>query len=56
MENNVVKSYKERLIDETIDKYLNVFGGIVIEGPKWCGKTWTSLKHAKRCPSFSTPC
>ncbi|CDF19911.1 uncharacterized protein BN733_00098 [Clostridium sp. CAG:609] len=47
MENNVVKSYKERLIDETIDKYLNVFGGIVIEGPKWCGKTWTSLKHAK---------
>ena len=34
MENNVVKSYKERLIDETIDKYLNVFGGIVIEGPK----------------------
>ena len=39
-------NYKERLIDEKISKYLKVFGAISIEGPKWCGKTWTSLNHA----------
>lgn len=40
------ESYKERLIDKKISKYLNVFGAISIEGPKWCGKTWTGLNHA----------
>lgn len=23
-----------------------MFGAISIEGPKWCGKTWTALNHA----------
>lgn len=41
------KEYVERLIDKDIDRYLNVFGAISVEGPKWCGKTWTSSKHAK---------
>lgn len=40
------ENYKERLIDEKISKYLKVFGAISIEGPKWSGKTWTSLNHA----------
>lgn len=40
------KDYKERLIDKKIERYLKVFGAISIEGPKWCGKTWTSLNHA----------
>ena len=38
--------YRKRLIDEKISKYLKIFGAISIQGPKWCGKTWTSLKHA----------
>ena len=38
--------YKIRLIDKTIDENLKFFGAISIEGPKWCGKTWTSLNHA----------
>ena len=40
------KDYKPRLIDKRIAKYLKVFGAVSIEGPKWCGKTWTSLNHA----------
>lgn len=40
------KGYKERLIDNIIDEYLTIFGAISIEGPKWCGKTWTALNHA----------
>jgi len=39
--------YKPRLIDEKISKYLHLFGALSIEGPKWCGKTWTALNHAK---------
>ncbi len=41
------KNYKLRLIDEKIDRYIKVFGALCIEGPKWCGKTWTSLNHAE---------
>ncbi len=41
------KDYKERLIDKKIERYLDTFGAILIEGPKWCGKTWTALNHAE---------
>ena len=39
--------YKPRLIDEEIDEYLEMIGAILIEGPKWCGKTTTAEQHAK---------
>lgn len=38
--------YRPRVIDETVEKYLEVFGAVCIEGPKWCGKTWTSSYHS----------
>ncbi len=41
------KGYRRRLIDDKLEKYLEVFGAILIEGPKWCGKTWTALNHAE---------
>ena len=40
------KGYKERLIDKIIAENLKIFGAISIEGPKWCGKTWTALNHS----------
>ena len=40
------EGYRRRLIDDKITRYLRVFGAISIEGPKWCGKTWTGLNHA----------
>jgi len=40
------KGYKPRLIDSEILRYLGLFGALSIEGPKWCGKTWTALNHA----------
>ena len=39
--------YKPRIIDSTVERYLKLFGAICIEGPKWCGKTWTSSHHCK---------
>lgn len=38
--------YRKRIIDITIETYLDVCGAICIEGPKWCGKTWTSAFHS----------
>lgn len=40
------KEYIDRLIDKRIEEYLEIFGAVSIEGPKWCGKTWASLNHA----------
>jgi len=40
------KEYIERVADSKIKEYLELFGAILIEGPKWCGKTWTALNHA----------
>ena len=40
------KEYIDRLIDKKIEEYLEIFGAVSIEGPKWCGKTWASLNHA----------
>ena len=41
------QDYKPRLIDQKIERYIQVFGALCIEGPKWCGKTWTSLNHSE---------
>lgn len=40
------KEYIDRLVDKKIEEYLEIFGAVSIEGPKWCGKTWASLNHA----------
>ena len=39
--------YRPRIIDRQVEKYLAAFGAVCIEGPKWCGKTWTSAFHSK---------
>lgn len=41
------KGYRERIIDAKLQLYLESFGAVLIEGPKWCGKTWSG-KHASR--------
>ncbi len=40
------KKYLPRLIDNKVTTYLRAFGAVCIEGPKWCGKTMTSLHHS----------
>ena len=39
--------YKPRIIDKKVEEYLKAFGAVCIEGPKWCGKTWTSSYHCR---------
>lgn len=40
------ENYTKRLVDDEIHELLKLFGAISIEGPKYCGKTWTTLNHA----------
>ncbi len=38
--------YLPRVIDDSVERYLKTIGAVCIEGPKWCGKTWTSSYHS----------
>lgn len=39
--------YLPRIVDAKIKESLELFGAVSIEGPKWCGKTWSALAHAE---------
>ena len=41
-----IENYKKRIADEKIKRYLKLFGAISIEGPKYCGKTWSGRYHS----------
>lgn len=38
--------YKKRIADSILSRMLEGKGAVLIEGPKWCGKTTTAEKHA----------
>ncbi len=42
-----MKSYKPRIADKMLQKKLEGMGAVLIEGPKWCGKTTTAEQQAK---------
>ncbi|PTD31288.1 ATP-binding protein [Mycoplasma leachii] len=39
-------NYIPRIMDKIIQKLLKIAGAICVEGPKWCGKTWTSRQNS----------
>ena len=47
--------YRPRLIDPLISDYPQSFGAISIEGPRYCGKTWTALHHANSSFMIADP-
>lgn len=40
-------NYMPRIVDAKLQEYLKTFGAVCVEGPKWCGKTWTSSYHSR---------
>ena len=38
-----MKEYKARIVDNMLKEKLEAKGAVVIEGPKWCGKTTTAM-------------
>lgn len=49
------KGYRPRVADEEIRSLMRSVGAICIEGPKWCGKTWTALNHAESAIMLGDP-
>ena len=50
-----MKVYKKRIADEVIKKKLKGKGAVLVEGPKWCGKTTTSEELSKSALYMSKP-
>ena len=40
------EGYRKRIIDDRVEQALKASGAVCIKGPRWCGKTWTSMMHA----------
>jgi predicted AAA+ superfamily ATPase len=47
--------YRNRIIDDAIERYLRVFGAICIEGPKFSGKRGTAMRHSHSMFSVGDP-
>ncbi len=47
--------YKKRVVDGVLDFYLECMGAVLIEGPKWSGKTRTGEEHAKSILKLQDP-
>ena len=50
-----MKEYKKRIVDEILLDKLEAKGAVVIEGPKWCGKTTTAMQVAKSILRMDEP-
>jgi len=49
------KLYHKRIADKRLEFYLQTFGAVCVEGPKWCGKTWTCTMQAKSAYMVGSP-
>lgn len=47
--------YKTRVADSILSKKLKSSGAVLVEGPKWCGKTTTSEQQARSVNYVSDP-
>lgn len=47
--------YKKRIVDDMMALKLRSKGAVVIEGPKWCGKTTTALQQSKSVLKVDEP-
>ncbi|MCL1897555.1 MAG: AAA family ATPase [Micrococcales bacterium] len=50
-----IPGYRTRVVDSQIKYLLSLFGGLLIEGPKWCGKTWAGLRHSQAAVFVDEP-
>ena len=50
-----MENYKNRVVDEILEKKLKGKGAVLIQGPKWCGKTTTAEQISKSILYMSKP-
>lgn len=50
-----MEGYRKRIVDDILERKLKGKGAVLIEGPKWCGKTTTAEQVAKSVLYMSNP-
>lgn len=50
-----MSDYKKRIADKILAEKLEAMGAVLIEGPKYCGKTTLAIQQAKSVLSMSDP-
>ncbi len=50
-----MSKYYERIMDKCIKEELEAFGAVLINGPKWCGKTTTAKRYSKSDINMQNP-
>lgn len=50
-----MKTYKHRIADEILKRKLMGKGAVLVQGPKWCGKTTTAKQIAKSLLDLGNP-
>lgn len=52
---NMINRYKKRIVDTLLNRKLEGIGAVLIEGPKWCGKTTCAEQKAKSIVYMNDP-
>lgn len=50
-----MKEYRERIVDTILQDKLEAKGAVLVEGPKWCGKTTTAAQKAASILHMDNP-
>ena len=48
-------NYQPRVVDALLQESLAASGAVWLQGPKWCGKTWTALQVARSALMMQNP-
>ncbi|MGM9712398.1 MAG: ATP-binding protein, partial [Prevotella sp.] len=51
----MINRYKKRIVDTLLNRKLEGIGAVLIEGPKWCGKTTCAEQKAKSIVYMNDP-
>lgn len=50
-----MEKYYKRIMDKVLQDELTAFGAVLINGPKWCGKTTTAKQYVKSILNMQDP-
>ncbi|MDD2595983.1 MAG: hypothetical protein PHD11_09260 [Bacteroidales bacterium] len=50
-----MKDYKKRIADDILNDKLEAMGAVLVEGPKYCGKTTLACQHSNSALYMSDP-
>ena len=54
--NRMERKYISRIADRLLAERLEASSAVLVKGPKWCDKTWTSLEASKSHSFMNTIC